>query len=441
MVKVVKFGGTSLASATNIRKVADIIKADDSRKYVVVSAPGKRFSEDIKITDMLYACADLSAETGSCKKLFDIIRERYTEIVINLGIDLDINGILDEIEEKIDKTKSRDYSASRGEYINARIIAKFLNFTFVDAEQIIKFDSKEKFDSEFTNDLVKKHVKNITTGVVVPGFYGSLPGDFVKTFSRGGSDITGSIIARGVDADIYENWTDISGFKSADPRLIKNALTIKSLGYSELRELSYMGAAVLHSEAIFPVRESGIPINIRNTFEPESEGTMILPDEKNQGNGQIITGIAGKKDFTVINIEKSNMNSEIGFARKVLSVLERYGVSIENMPSGIDTLSVVMQSSELEGKKEKIVNRIREAVDPDKLTVLDEVALIATVGHGMCKVKGTAGRMFSAISKAEVNILIIDQGSSEMNIIVGVKNEDYEKTVKAIYSEFLYIYQ
>lgn len=436
-IKVCKFGGSSLASASNILKVRDIIQSDEERKYIVVSAPGKRFSEDIKITDMLYKSADLARETGSCAKAFDIIRDRFNEIVINLKIDLDINTVLDKIQSNIDREGNSDYAASRGEYLNAMIIAKLLNCEFIDAEEIIKFDAKGRLDSEYTNDLIGKRLENIDRAVI-PGFYGSLPGDVVKTFSRGGSDVTGSIIARGVQADLYENWTDVNGFYSADPRLIQRPLQIESLCYSELRELSYMGASVLHEDSIFPVRDSCIPINIKNTFEPDNPGTMIVPDMEYIGNGQTVTGIAGKKGFTIITVEKASMNSEIGFARKMLSVLERYGISFEHMPSGIDTLSLVINSKYLEnGLKDKVVNRIREAVNPDKITVIDHISTIATVGFGMCKVKGTSGRLFSAISRANVNIVMIDQGSSEMNIIAGVRDEDYERALKAIYLEFL----
>lgn len=435
-VKVCKFGGTSVASSTNMLKVKEIIKSDENRKFVVVSAPGKRFSEDIKITDMLYQCAKLARETGSSERLFSVIKERFTEIVINLQIKLDIKRLLDETMVKIDELKDDDFSASRGEFLSAKIMAEVLGLPFVDAADIIKFDANGKLDAEYTNDLMKKKLEEVGS-CVIPGFYGSVPGDAIKTFSRGGSDITGSLVARAVDAEVYENWTDVNGFRTADPRIIENPTQIASLGYHELRELSYMGASVLHSEAIFPVKQSGIPINIRNTFEPANDGTMIIPDEEYMGNGKTVTGIAGKKDFSIITVEKSMMNSEIGFTRKILSVLERYGVSFEHLPSGIDTLSIVIEGKSLQdGLKEKLITRIREAVDPDKITVVDNIALIATVGHGMCRVIGTSGRLFSAVGKAKVNLVMIDQGSSEMNIIIGVRNSDYEKAIKAIYNEF-----
>ena len=436
-IKICKFGGTSLASAANITRVKAIIDSDKTRKYVVVSAPGKRFADDIKITDMLYRCAKLSRDEGKCGKLFDVIRDRFTEIVINLQVDIDIKGILDETEKAIDEIKTDEFAASRGEYLNGRIIAKYLGFEFIDACEIIKFSEKGNVDADYTNDLIAKKLGDVEYAVI-PGFYGAMPFDVVQTFSRGGSDITGSLIARGMKATIYENWTDVNGFYSADPRIIANPLQIECLGYHELRELSYMGASVLHSEAIFPVCDSRIPINIKNTFEPSNPGTMIVPDEEYVGNGHTVTGIAGKKNFTVINIEKSNMNAEIGFARKILSVIERYGIPLEHMPSGIDTLSIVINSETLKnGLKDKVILRIRESVNPDKVTVIDNVSIIATVGHGMCKVKGTAGRLLTALSRGNVNILLIDQGSSEKNIIVGVGNDDYERALKSIYLEFL----
>ncbi|MBR2160419.1 MAG: aspartate kinase [Clostridia bacterium] len=436
-IKVCKFGGTSLATATNILKVKDIINAEESRKFVVVSAPGKRYPEDIKITDLLYQSAKAAREEGSCKKVFALIKERFITIATELKVDLDIESVLAKTEEQIDLYKTDDFAASRGEYLNAIIISKALGFPFVDAAEVVKFDTEGKLDLEYTNDQLRRVLKKLKCAVV-PGFYGKMPDETIKTFSRGGSDITGSLVARAVNAEVYENWTDVNGFMTADPRLIKNPKTIKSLGYHELRELSYMGASVLHAEAIFPVKMCGIPINIKNTFEPENPGTMIIPDEEYNGNGQIVTGIAGKKNFSIIHIEKSMMNSIIGFGRKILSVLERYGVSFEHIPSGIDTLSFAIESKALEnGIKEKIITRIREAVEPDAISVTDNISLIATVGYGMCNVIGTSSRLFSAIGKKGINIVMIDQGSSEMNIIVGVSNDDYERTIEAIYNEFI----
>lgn len=435
-VKVCKFGGTSVASAENIAKVREIIKSDEGRRFVVVSAPGKRFKGDKKITDMLYECAKLARDEGSCEKLFAVISERYSEIAKNLGLKLDINELLQKTMRGIDEIKTDDFAASRGEYMCAVMMSEVLGLPFVDAADVVKFDSNGKLDAEYTNDLMSKKLSGLK-GAVLPGFYGAVPGDDIKTFSRGGSDITGALVARAVNAKVYENWTDVNGFRTADPRIVKDASQMETLCYHELRELSYMGADVLHSESIFPVKQSGIPINIRNTFEPENAGTMIVPDENYEGNGRTITGIAGKKGFTVITVEKAMMNSEIGFARKILTVLERYGVSLEHMPTGIDTISIVIDTKDISvNLKEKIITRIREAVEPDRITVHDDIALIATVGFGMRNYIGLSGKLFTSLGKNDVNVVMIDQGSSEMNIIIGVENDDYEKAIKAIYNAF-----
>ncbi len=435
-IKVCKFGGTSVASATNIAKVREIIKSDPERRFVVVSAPGKRFKGDVKITDMLYECAKLARSEGTCEKLFSVIAERYTEIAINLGLKTDIKGLLERTMREIDEIKTDDFAASRGEYMSAVMISEVLGMPFVDAAEVVEFDANGRLDGEYTNDLMSKKLEKLGSAVI-PGFYGAVPGDDVKTFSRGGSDITGALVARAVNATVYENWTDVNGFRTADPRIVKDASQMETLCYHELRELSYMGANVLHSESIFPVKQSGIPINIRNTFEPSNSGTMIVPDENYEGNGRTITGIAGKKGFTVITVEKAMMNSEIGFARKILTVLERYGVSLEHMPTGIDTISIVIDTKDISaGLKEKIITRIREAVEPDRIAVHDDIALIATVGFGMKNYIGLSGKLFSALGENGVNVVMIDQGSSEMNIIIGVEESDYEKSIQSIYSAF-----
>ncbi|MFI3167225.1 MAG: aspartate kinase [Bacillota bacterium] len=435
-LKVCKFGGTSLCSAENIKKVAEIIKSDAERKFVVVSAPGKRFSNDIKITDKLYECANLAQNVNNCDEPFSEIAVRYTEICEKLGSTLDIEALLAEVKAGILESKSGDYAASRGEYLNGRIIADYIGFEFVDPADFIKFDENGKYVEDYTKDMIKRRLKTVEYAII-PGFYGATP-DGIKTFSRGGSDITGSIVAGGVEADIYENWTDVDGFFAADPRIVRSPKSIECLTYRELRELSYMGASVLHADAIFPVQSARIPINIKNTFDPSHPGTMILPEIDEKDYSSVITGIAGKRDFEVIYIEKGSMNGEVGFARKILSVLERYGVVFEHMPSGIDTLSVVIAESELAGgKREKIIEKIREAVQPDDIHILSNMALVATVGHGMSQTKGTSARLFGALSKNDINVVMIDQGSSEMNIIVGVANEDYIDTIRAIYNEFL----
>lgn len=428
-----------MADATAIGKVKDIINADDSRRYVVVSAPGKRNKSDIKITDTLYACYDEVVATGSCKNKFALIRERFSDIVKDLGLTLDIQSVLDKTQEEIEKNKSADFAASRGEYLSAVVMAAYLGFEFVDASEMILFDSRGVLNADYTDDMVKSKLEKVERAVI-PGFYGKNYGGNIKTFSRGGSDITGSIIARGVCADLYENWTDVSGFLACDPRIVPEAKTIEQITYKELRELSYMGASVLHADAIFPVMKGKIPINIKNTFRPQDNGTMIVPSEMyvHKENDSVITGIAGKKDFTVVFIEKSQMNSEVGFIRKVLSVIEHHGLCVEHIPSGIDTLSLVISSDQLKGGVlEDLINEIRESVSPDYVHVLENISVIATVGHGMTRRTGTAATLFSALAGAGINVRMIDQGSSEMNIIVGVSNDDYEGCIRAIYNAFV----
>lgn len=438
-IKVCKFGGTSMADANAMISAANIIKADENRKFIVVSAPGKRFKDDIKVTDLLYACYNEVKEKGNCKENFSKIRERFNDIVKDLGISLDINAILDETEKGIEEnSETPDFAASRGEYLSARVMASYLDFPFVDAAEIIRFDSQGRFNAAYSDDKMKTKLATLECAVV-PGFYGKNSYGKIKTFSRGGSDITGSIVASGVDADLYENWTDVSGFMVCDPRIVPESKVIKYVTYRELRELSYMGASVLHSEAIFPVMKKKISINIKNTFKPEDPGTMIVPTEKYCNTcGDVVTGIAGKKGFSVIYIEKSMMNAEIGFIRKVLSIVEHHGICVEHLPSGVDTLSVVIASEHLQdGILSDIVNEIRETVNPDYVHVIENISLIATVGHGMARKAGTAAKLFTAIAKENINIAMIDQGSSELNIIVGVANSDYEKCIKTIYMEFM----
>lgn len=436
-IKVCKFGGTSMASAETLAKVKNIITAESDRRFVVVSAPGKRDKNDVKITDTLYKCFDDVISIGSCHETFKLIRQRFVDIVKDLGLSMDIESILDETEKAIDAEKQKpDFAASRGEYLSARVMAEYLGYTFIDAADIIRFDSKGTLNAVYTDDKIKSKFADVENAVI-PGFYGKDSFGRIKTFSRGGSDVTGSIIAKGVDAEIYENWTDVSGFLVCDPRIVPEAEIIDALSYSELRELSYMGASVLHAEAIFPLMSSKIPINIKNTFKPEDKGTLIVPTEYGAKHDKVITGIAGKKDFTVIFIEKSLMNNEVGFIRKVLSVVEHHGICVEHVPSGIDTLSVIVSSENLKnGVLDDIVSEIRESVAPDYIHVIENIALIATVGHGMARRAGTACKIFESLASAGVNIKMIDQGSSEQNIIIGVSNADYEKCIRAIYREF-----
>ncbi len=435
-IKVAKFGGTSLADARQVRKVKAIIEADDQRRYVVPSAPGKRKPDDKKITDLLYLCQENARQGMPFEDVFKVIAERYLEIIRDLGLKIDLGPALDEVRKKVAGGASADYTASRGEYLNGLIMADMLGYDFVDAAEIIFFNEKGRFDPERTQGAVSKRLKKHERAVV-PGFYGSLPNGEVKTFSRGGSDITGAIVARGVAAEVYENWTDVSGLLMADPRIVKNARPMEMVTYSELRELAYMGASVLHDEAIFPVRQAGIPVNIRNTDRPGDPGTMIVKDASPVTHKGMITGLAGKKDFTVIAVEKALMNQELGFARRLLSVLEVNGISFEHMPSGIDTLSVVVAARDIQDKMERILAEIRTECQPDSVSVSQGLALIATVGRGMAYTPGIASRIFGALGEAAVNIRMLDQGSSEINIIVGVSNEDFERAVTAIYEAFV----
>ena len=435
MKKVVKFGGSSLASAEQFQKVADIIHSDKERRYVVPSAPGKRFDGDNKVTDMLYACYHL-AETGKdFRKELSKIEERYQEIVDGLGLSVSLREEFETIERNFNEKIGENYAASRGEYLNSILMAAYLGFPFVDAAEVIRFTEKGEFDSELTNQILGERLAGMENAVI-PGFYGAYEDGTIKTFSRGGSDITGSIVARAVKAEVYENWTDVSGFLIADPRIIEDPEGIDTITYRELRELSYMGAGVFHEEAIFPVRREGIPINIRNTNHPEDRGTWIV-ESTCQKSKYVITGIAGKKGFCAVNIEKAMMNSEIGFGRKVLQAFEDYGISFEHIPSGIDTLTVFVHQDEFIHKEQKVVSAIHRLADPDGIDIEADLALIAVVGRGMKSTRGTAGRIFSALAHANVNVKMIDQGSSELNIIIGVKNEDFEAAIKAIYTIFV----
>ena len=438
-LKVVKFGGSSLADAEHFRQVAEIIKADPSRRYVVPSAPGKRFSEDTKVTDMLYTLYELVRSRAASEVIdahFSSIKSRYNDIISELGLDFDLSGEFEYIKNAILHNSGRDFAASRGEYLNGLILAKYLGFDFIDAENVIFFKENGSFDEEKTNDVLSLELKEHKKAVI-PGFYGISPNGTVVTFSRGGSDITGSIVARAAEADLYENWTDVSGFMMADPRIIKDPSIIDTITYRELRELSYMGATVLHEDAIFPVRNAGIPINIKNTNKPEDRGTMIVSQASGYDTEHIITGIAGKKGFSVLTIEKDMMNSEVGFGRKVLESLEDFGVAFEHLPSGIDTMSVIVSTSQINEHREKVLQAVTRRTKPDSVTLEDGLALVAVVGRGMVKARGTAARVFNAVSNAGVNIKMIDQGSCELNIIVGVDECDFEAALKAIYDEFV----
>ncbi len=435
-VKVAKFGGSSVADALQIGKIKNIIENDADIHYVVVSAPGKRFSDDSKVTDLLYLCKAHIEHNLPYQQIFQVICDRFMAVEVNLGVSVGLKEEFEEIRKNLEAGSSADYIASRGEHLNAMLIAAYLGFDFVDSSRIIRFDEKGRLMEDLTNkeiaEELKKHEK-----AVIPGFYGARVDGTIKTFSRGGSDITGALVARAVGADVYENWTDVSGFLMADPRIVDDPKPISTVSYKELRELSYMGASVLHEDAIYPARIANIPINIRNTNEPENPGTMITAEPAKLEEGQIIAGIAGSKDFTVITMYKALLSSERGFIRKMSGVLEDFDIPIEHIPSGIDTLSVVISNKQLDGKLEDVLDEFERQLKPDHLEVSDDIALIATVGAGMSLRTGVSAKLFTALAEEKVNIRMIDQGSSEMNIIVGVENRDFEKAIKAIYGAFV----
>ena len=435
-IKVAKFGGSSVADAIQINKIKDIIHGDDSIQYVVVSAPGKRFNEDTKVTDLLYLCRTHIEHKLAYEQIFEVICERFLSMERSLGVDVGMKEELDQIRDNINGETNVDYIASRGEYLNAKLIAAFLGFEFIDAAKIVKFSDKGKFMEDRTNEEIEAMLSKCGRAVI-PGFYGSRIDGSIKTFSRGGSDITGALVARAARAEVYENWTDVSGFLMADPRIVENPKPISHISYRELRELAYMGASVLHEDAIFPAKAANIPINIRNTNRPEDPGTMITSEPAKLDDGQIISGIAGSKDFTAITVYNSHMIGQKGFIRKMAGILEDHDVTIEHIPSGIETVSVVLNNKIIEGKTEDILDEFERQLKPEALDVVTDMALIATVGAGMAMRKGTSARLFTALANADVNIRMIDQGSSEMNIIVGVANRDFEKAIRAIYQAFV----
>ena len=435
---VTKFGGSSLADAGQFRKVRDILLADPERRFVVPSAPGKRSKGDIKVTDMLYAChgavvnSDPAEAEARLSEAFAPVIARYCGIADDLGLSIDLMPILEGVRGEILARRNSDYAASRGEYLNGRLLASYLGWDFIDPADFFVFSQQGVFQAEITNTILSEELKK-HEHAVIPGFYGAMPDGQVKTFSRGGSDITGAVVARAVDAERYENWTDVSGFLMADPRIIDNPRRINQLTYRELRELSYMGATVLHEDAVFPVRRAGIPTNIRNTNDPSDPGTMIVCDisSENQMNDSAITGIAGHTGFTILSIEKAMMNSELGVGRRVLSALEEYGVSFEHLPTGIDTMCVIINDNDFNMHQEELMRRIQDTVQPDALELKRGLALIATVGRGM------AAKLFTALAENRINVRMIDQGSSELNIIVGVDVADFENAIRAIYKAFV----
>jgi aspartate kinase len=429
-----KFGGSSAADGIQIRKIKAIVENDPARRYIVVSAPGKRFSADSKITDMLYLIKTQIDLGAPYEQVLQVVKERFLGLEADLGAGIGIAGEFAAIEEKLKSGATADYLASRGEYLSAKIVAAFLGYEFVDAAGLVMFNGKGRFLHEETNEALAAELARHDRAVI-PGFYGTMPDGVIKTFSRGGSDITGALVARAVCADVYENWTDVSGFLMADPRIVENPKGIEKLSYKELRELSYMGASVLHENAIYPARLADIPINIRNTNRPDDPGTIISADDAVH-SGQIITGIAGNKDFTVIGIHKNMMSNEIGFIKRMLSILEDYKIPIEHIPSGVDTVSLVIADKYLDDKLGDLIEDFEKKLEADSIELFENMSLIATVGHGMASVHGVAAKLFGALTQARVNIRMIDQGSSEMNIIVGVETRDFETAIRAIYQAF-----
>lgn len=437
-VKVAKFGGSSVADVIQFKKVKSIIESDQTRRFVVVSAPGKRFETDTKLTDLLYLCQTHVEHNLPWDQLFQVVRDRFTAMALSLGLPADAPDLEREFEtirEDLNGGAGADYIASRGEYLNALLMAHFLGFDFVDAAELILFDERghllEAETQQATRDALSKH-----ECAVIPGFYGSMPCGRVKTFSRGGSDITGALLAKALGADVYENWTDVHGFLVADPRIVKNPEPIATISYQELRELSYMGAGVLHEDAIFPVRETNIPINIRNTNDADHPGTMIMAEAARDPD-KIVTGIAGSKDFTVIALHKHMMNKDRGFVRRLFGVLSDYDLNFEHLPKGIDTMSLVLSRKKVGDRLQEVVEDIEKKLEPDHIEVNEDIALIATVGEWMSRRTGVAAALFTALANADVNIRLIDQGSSEMNIIVGVLNKDFERAIRAIYGAFI----
>lgn len=436
MSKVVKFGGSSLADATQFEKVYNIIKSDKERRFVVPSAPGKRFKDDTKVTDLLYKAYNASSQ-NEFNATFEEIKFRYQDIIDGLNLDISLEEEFKVIQENFENKLGEDYAASRGEYLNGILLAHYLGFEFIDAKDVIFIDENGNYDIEMTDPVLSKKLAE-TEYAVIPGFYGSLNdgSGSIKAFSRGGSDVTGSIVAKNGKVDLYENWTDVSGFLIADPRIIKNPDVIQTITYKELRELSYMGASVLHENSVFPVRKEGIPINIKNTNRPEDPGTLIVESTCHKP-AHVITGIAGKKGFATVMIEKDMMNSEIGFGRRILQVFEDHELSFEHMPSGIDTMTVIVNTEEFINKEQDILAGIHRAVQPDSIVLESDLALIAVVGRGMKASRGTAARVFRALARENINIKMIDQGSSELNIIIGVRNCYFNQAIKAIYNEFI----
>ena len=435
-IKTVKFGGSSVADGIQLQKIREIIESDPDRRYVVVSAPGKRFKDDNKITDLLFLCKAQADRHISYEQLFQVVADRYRAIKYNLEIDVDLDSRFDEIHKALTEGCSEDYIVSRGEYLSAILVAAYLGYDFVDTQPLIRFNSKGRLLPEETNQALSEELAKHERAVL-PGFYGGYQDSGeICLLSRGGSDVTGSLVARATGSDIYENWTDVSGLLMADPRIIDNPKPIKHISYMELRELSYMGASVLHEEAVFPVRLAGIPINIRNTNAPEDPGTIITT-ENSYSSDRVLSGIAGKQPFTVISIYKSMMNSEVGFVRRALAVLEDLRISFDHIPTGIDSFSVVIERDAIEDQLDEVIEAFERQLHPDDISVVEDIALIAVVGLGLSKTVGVASQITTALSDAGINIRMLNQGFSEINVILGVDAKDFRPAIRAIYDAFV----
>lgn len=435
MKKIVKFGGSSLADANQFKKVKDIIKDDESRKFVVCSAPGKRHGKDNKVTDLLLMCYQLASHDLGYEEVLDQIEMRFQSINDELDLGIALDFLFEEIKNNIEKGASEAYLVSRGEYLNGILLAKYLDFEFVDACEVIKFKEDGRLNSELTEQLLAERLERAGCAVV-PGFFGSDEEGNIVTFSRGGSDITGSIVADAVHADLYENWTDVPGFLIADPNIVENPEPMGKVTHKELRELSYMGAPVIHEEAIFPVKKKGITIHIRNTNNINDPGTIIVNEEPENFRKGTITGIAGRKGFSVITIEKAWMNFEVGFLRKVITVFESNDISIEHIPSSVDSVSVVVSDKELVGKEKKLIDELKIYCNPDIINIEGGMAMLTLVGHGMASVAGMSGKLFTSLAQSGVNVSIISQGSSEISIIIGIEEKDFDVAIRAIYKAF-----
>ena len=438
MLKVTKFGGSSMADAGQYRKVRDILFSDPGRRVVVVSAAGKRNSSDHKLTDLLYLCYAHIQYGVDCTPIFEQITSRYLEIRDELGLKVDLETDFAALKARLDaKDMTQDELASRGEYFSAKLMAAFLGFKFVDAADWIKFKMDGSVDKEISYPSLQKLAKG-SKGVVIPGFYGAMPDGHIRTFSRGGSDITGALAAAALDADVYENWTDVSGILMADPRIVDDPQPIAEVTYDELRELSYAGAQVLHEGTILPVREKGIPVNIRNTNAPKDPGTMIQEDFETEADPhRVITGITGKKDFSIITVFKRGLTGQVGTLRKILTVLERHGIGVDFVPNGIDTVSLVMPTATIAPHLYAVLAEIQQDVQPDEITVLDQISIVAAVGHRMAFRPGVSGQIFAALGQAGINIRMINQGPDELNIIFGVENSDFADAIRVLYNSFI----